>query len=152
MSETTTTPEHTIQRAFAHRDPDAIHGIPVDSYLMHVHCQRCAHCGRRERWSVLYEVRLVPAPILGNNGLRRLLRPVTSALDPMLELGYSNLNEKTVLRCGHCIPFEPSAPPRSPLSEAEWAKTLERKYAPPPSSSPRPSTPRSTSAANIEDL
>jgi hypothetical protein len=98
----------------------------LDSYVLHVNTQVCVTCGSCERYSTLFECWRHP-----KKKLTKLSRVDGQALKK-LPLAHVNQPQKSIPMCTRCIGKYDSTDltPLPPVSPAEWAETLKRKYAP----------------------
>jgi hypothetical protein len=108
-----------------------IHELQLDSYQLQIHTHSCTHCECDERFSLLFEVWVHPykTRTTGFKDLRRSYAPLQD-----LPLAVIEMPVRQVPICSDCIDtFERvGLPPVQPISEAAWAETLKRKYAPAP--------------------
>lgn len=128
----------------------------LDSYLIHRHVQHCTNCGNNYYSSQVYEVLINPR-LTGLTAAHQL-KPAHS-LKPGYSIGMSTLRTEETPCCHECfILLQGEALPHPeplPLDHDEWARTLKRKYAPPPeerarsASAPAPRFPLKPTIADL---
>lgn len=104
----------------------------LDSYVMHIHNNRCKNCDCVERHSHLFEVWTHPTKT--RLTALNVLKPVMGALQP-LPIAYIDLPEREVPICSDCVELytPPTGTPLLPAADpAAWRETLRKKYTPQP--------------------
>lgn len=104
-----------------------------DSYLVQIRNQICSHCKCGERWVEIYEVWI--DPIKTRTSKLAVKRPTTT-IKRGFDLTYFEMPLVEVPVCSECIPnFKVDEAAAIPVaSRDEWARTLQRKYTPAPTS------------------
>jgi hypothetical protein len=107
-----------------------------DSYVMHIHNQKCSSCGHLERFNHFYEVWIHPSKTR-LTGMKDL-RPANS-LKPKFSVTYIDLPPRPIPVCTECVKLiEREDHMIITANPAQWAETLKRKYAPAPSTPDKP--------------
>jgi hypothetical protein len=101
----------------------------LDSYLIHHTITRCTHCNRTHESSTVNEVWCLRGHTNRNQKPAAVIRPD-------IPIGISTLTEKRIPVCHECYTTMPTVE-ATPVSEDEWRKTLQRKYAEPGPSAPK---------------
>jgi hypothetical protein len=103
--------------------------LALDSYVMQINHHICTNCGQAEKFSQLFEVWCHPTKTR-TTGLRDL-RPAAKIRSD-LPIAVVTRRERQIPLCLSCITaIRPICPAVAPISNAAWAETLKRKYAPP---------------------